>query len=176
MRRILGSLMVLALVLVGGCKDSAEKADGPSAEGAPIRARSFPEIWIDLLAERDRVQAVVSKGTDMWHPECKEVADSATRIDALAAELGQRVAEQLSEGARQRGISELIVYLQVTASTLRENGIAEVVGAMPGLMIALDDILQNLEKRFTPEEIGSESVVTRPGFNPVRPPPPPSPI
>ena len=44
------------------------------------------------------------------------------------------------------------------------------------MMIALDAVLQGIESHLTREELGRESVVTRPGFNPVRPPPPPSPV
>lgn len=176
MRRILGFLTVLALVLGTGCEKPAETADATSTEGEPIKARDLPTIWADLLAQRDRIHAAVSKGTDMWHPDCEEVSAAAAAVDGLSLELGQRVEADLSVEARRRSIHEVISYMQTTASSLRENAIEETIGAMPPHMIALDAILQALENRFTPEEIGSVSVVSRPGFNPIHPPQPPSPI
>jgi hypothetical protein len=59
---------------------------------------------------------------------------------------------------------------------LRGTAIQEIVGEMPNSMIALDAYLRGIEGQFTLAEIGGESVVTHPKFNPIKPPPPPSPI
>jgi hypothetical protein len=176
MRRIVGSLVVLALALGTGCSESDEAAAGASVEGAAVKARSLPEIWADILAQRDRLHAAISKGTEMWHEDCAEVASAAVAFDPLVVELGQRATEQLTAEPRHRGIQELCGYLQATTSMLRSEAIEEKVGVLPGLLISVDALLQGLENHFTREEIGNESVVTRPGFNPVRPPPPPSPV
>ncbi len=171
MRRIVGSLMVLALALGLGCSNSDQ-----TSGGATIQSRPMPAIWADILTQRDLMQAAVSKGTDMWHEDCAQVSAAAAEIDKLAVELNQRVAEEASVADRRKGIENLIGYLQSAASTQRTAAIDEVIGSMPGVMIGIDALLQGLEKHFTRDEIGSESVVTRPGFNPVHPPPPPSPV
>ena len=59
---------------------------------------------------------------------------------------------------------------------MRSAAIEEQVGSLPPMMIGLDALLQGLESNVGTAELGGESVVTRPGFNPVRPPPPPSPV
>ena len=169
MRRILGSLLVLALGSAVGCSKSNETPAGGSAESATVQPRALPAIWADILAQRDRVHAAVSKGTDMWHEDCAEVSSAAAAMDALLVELNRRVAEEPSLEARRRHIDELVGYLQVTSSTLREKAVDEVVGPFPALMIGLDAVLKSVEGAFTSDEIGSESVVTRPGFNTVRP-------
>ena len=112
----------------------------------------------------------------MWHEDCAEVASAAAALDPLAIELSQRVEERVSDEVRRRGIQDLTGYLQTTILRLRSEAIDETIGALPGLMIAMDALLQGLETHFTREEIGNESVVTRPGFNPFHPPPAPSPV
>jgi len=47
---------------------------------------------------------------------------------------------------------------------------------LPGGMIQLDAYLRGLESHFTPEQLGGQSVTTRPGFNPEPPAPPLSPV
>lgn len=175
MLRIAGSLMVLALAFGGGCS-GPDDSGGAAATGGAIEARAVSEIWADILTQRDRVQVAVAKGTEMWHEDCEEVASAAAALDALANELGKRVAETPSFESRRLGLQEVVGYLQVTATTLRTKAVEEIVGDLPAIMIGLDYLLQNMEGAFTREEIGSESIVKRPGFNPVRPPPPPSPV
>jgi hypothetical protein len=176
MRRIFGSLMALALAFGSGCSESDEAAGGASAKGAAIQARSLPAIWADILAQRDRVQAAVSKGTDMWHEDCAEVSSAATVLEALSLELIQGVADLPSVEDRRKSIQTLIGFLQTTIVTLRSDAIDETVGELPGVMIGFDALLQNFENHFTRDEIGSESVTSHPGFNPFYPAPPPSPI
>lgn len=176
MRSIVGLLMALALSLGSGCQESVETESGAGAEGGQIQARSLPVIWLDVLAQRDRIHEAVSKGTDMWHEECAQISSAAVSIDGLALEIRQRIAENPSTEPRFRALADLLGYLQVSAAAFRENAVEEVIGAFPSLMIGLDALLQGIENHFTRDEIGSESVVTRPGFNTVHPPPPPSPV
>ena len=176
MRRILGSLLVLALAFAVGCSKSDETPGGGLGEGATVQARALPAIWAEILTQRDRVHAAVSKGTDMWHEDCAEVSSAAAAMDALVIELNRRVAEEPSLEARRKHIGELVGYLQVTNKALREKAIDEVIGPFPALMIGLDAVLQAVEDVFSRDEIGSESVVTRPGFNTVRPPQVASPV
>ncbi len=116
MRPILGSLVVLALAVGAGCGEPAETPASPSSEGAPIARASYPSIWVDILEQRDRVHAAVSKGTDMWHPECKEVSAGSAAIGALAIEMSQRVDQQLPEDVRRRGVTDDLGYLQQNMS------------------------------------------------------------
>lgn len=176
MRRIVGSLVVLALTLGSGCSKSDKAAGSTSGETATVQARSLPAIWKDILAQRDRAHAAISKDTDMWHEDCAEVSSAAVALDPLVLELSQGAAAQVSDPTRSGAIQQTIGYLQITLVQLRSEAIDETVGDLPGLMIGLDAVLQGLEATFTRDEIGSESVVTRPGFNPVRPPPAPSPV
>ena len=176
MRRIVGSLVVLALTFGTGCSDSDKAGGGASGEGATVQARSLPAIWADILTQRDRVHAAVSKGTDMWHEDCAEVVSAAAALDALALELIQRVTVEPSVEDRRKGILNLLGYFQSAVAALRSAAIDEIVGTLPDVMIGTDALLQGIENTFTRDEIGSESVVTHPGFNPVHPPAMPSPI
>jgi len=74
------------------------------------------------------------------------------------------------------GVESLIGLYQSLLSQLHNHAIQENVGEMPGLMISLDATLRSIENHFSAEEIGTESVATHPNFNPVKPPPPPSPV
>jgi len=176
MRRIVGSLLVLALTFAVGCSKSDDKSGGAPAESATVQARSLPAIWSDVLKQRDRIQVATAKGTDMWHEDCAEVASAAGALDALVVELNRRIAEEPSLEARRRRIDEMVGYLQVTSTTLRSTAVDESIGPFPALMIGFDAVLKGVEDVFTKDEIGSESVVTHPGFNTVRPPLPPSPV
>ena len=172
MRRIVGSLMALALIFATGCSDSEDAA----GEGAVVQARSLPAIWADVLVQRDHVQAATSKGTDMWHEDCAAVSAATAKLDELAVEMLQRVGVMPSVADRRLGIQNLIGNYQGLLAKMRSDAIDEMVGTMPTLMISLDSFLRGIEGHFTPEEIGSESVASRPGFKTIQPPPPPSPI
>jgi hypothetical protein len=176
MRRIVGTLVVLALALGTGCSESSDTPAGAAGGSTTVQARSLAAVWADVLTQRDRIHEAVSKGTDMWHEDCAQVSAATASLDSLAVELGKSVAVLPEGEARRTGVELLLGYLQATTSTMRAAAIEEQVGSLPGMMIGLDALLQGIESHLTPEELGSQSVVTRPGFNPVRPPPPPSPI
>jgi uncharacterized protein YbjT (DUF2867 family) len=176
MPRIVPSLLLLALTLAIGCSDSKQAAGGASGDGATVQGRGLPVIWADLLKERDRLHAAVSKETEMWHEDCAEVAAAAAALDALTRELLARIAQEPSVEDRRKAFENLIGYFQATTQALRAAGIDERVGDMPSLMVGTDALLQGIENQFTRAEIGSDSVVTHPGFNPVHPPPSESPI
>ena len=176
MGRIVGTLVVLALALGSGCSKSDQAAGGAADASTTVQARSMPLIWLDILAQRDRIYAAVSKGTDMWHEDCAQVSSAAAALDPLAIEFGRSVAVFPSGDTRRTGVELLLGYLQATTSTLRAAAIEEQVGSLPAMMIGLDALLQGIESSLGNAELGGESVVTRPGFNPERPPPPPSPI
>ena len=66
MKRIAGSLVVLALVFAAGaCSDSN---DGTGKIGT-VAARELPTVYGDILTQRDRAQKAIAKGTEMWHEE-----------------------------------------------------------------------------------------------------------
>ncbi len=176
MRRIAGTLLVVVLGLGSGCSDSEPTAGGAPPASTTVQPRSVPEVWADILAQRDRIQAAVSKGTDMWHEDCAEVSSASAAIDPLAVELGKSVAALPKIDYRRNGVDLLLGYLLSTTATIRSTAVDEQVGALPAMMIGLDALLQGIESHLTREELGPESVVTRPGFNPVRPAPRPSPV
>ena len=176
MRRMLGTLLVVALAFGSGCSDSDPAAGGAASESASVQPRALPLIWLDILAQRDRIQAATSKGTDMWHEECAQVSSAAAALDPLAVEFGKSVAVFPAADPRRIGAELLLGYLLATSSTMRSAAIEEQVGSLPAMTIGLDALLQGLESSVGTGELGGESVVTRPGFNPVHPPPPPSPI
>jgi hypothetical protein len=173
MHRIVGTLVVVALAFGSGCSDS-DPAEG--GESATVQARSMSEVWLDMLVQRDRIHAATSKGTDMWHEDCAEVSAAAAALDPLLVEFGKSVQVIPVGDERRIGAELLLGYLQATSSTMRSAAIEEQVGSLPGMMIGLDALLQGLEASVGTAELGGVSVATRPGFNPVRPPPPPSPI
>jgi len=176
MRRTFGTLLVVVLAFGSGCSDSDPAAGGASGESTTVQPRSLPLIWLDILAQRDRIQAATAKGTDMWHEDCAQVSSAAAALDPLAVEFGKSVAVFPAADPRRIGAELLLGYLLATSSTMRSAAIEEQVGSLPAMMIGLDALLQGLESNVGTAELGGESVVTRPGFNPVRPPPPPSPI
>lgn len=176
MHRIVGTLVVVALALCSGCSDSDPAAGGAAGESATVQARSLPEVWLDILAQRDRIQAATSKGTDMWHDDCAQVSAAAAALDPLLVEFGKSVQVIPAGDERRTGAELLLGYLQATSATMRSAAIEEQVGSLPGMMIGLDALLQGLEASVGTAELGGVSVATRPGFNPTRPPPPPSPI
>ncbi len=175
MRWMVGALVVAALAL-GGCSDSGTTGGEPAAAVSTVQPRSVAVVWADILGQRDQIYSAVSKGTDMWHEDCAQVSAAAAAMDALAVELGKSIVVIPSSDPRRGGVELLLGYLQTTTSSLRSAAIEEHVGSLPAMMIGLDALLQGIESHLTREELGAESVVKRPGFNPVRPPPPPSPI
>ncbi len=176
MRRIVGSLLLLAMTLCIGCSSSDDVATVSGGEASTVQPRSVPEIWADMLGKRDRLQAAISKGTEMWHEDCAEVASAAAALDTLTIELNRRIAEEPGLQAQRKSIQQLVGYFLTTVMAVRTEAIDEAVGALPRLMISVDSLLQTLEARIPRELLGSESVATRPGFNPFAPPPPPSPV
>ena len=175
MRRMIGTLLLAALAL-GGCSDSEPGAAEGAIPGATVQPRKLSLVWLDILDQRDRIYAAVSKGTDMWHEDCAQVSAAAAVLDKLAVELGGSLGVIPAGDPRRGGVELMLGYLQTTAHSLRSAAIEEEVGALPATMIGLDALLQGIESHLTPEEIGHQSVTKRPGFNPVRPPPKASPI
>jgi hypothetical protein len=174
MNRIAAAALVIALCFGTGCSDKDE-ATG-AADKTTIQAREVPVIWSEILAERDVIQAAVAKKHEMWHEDCAAVAKAATRLETLTAEMLARVGQMTGLGVRRNGIVPLLGSIEILLTKLRTSAVQETVGDMPALMIALDAYLSGLENHFMPEEIGDDRVVTRPGFNPNAPPPPPSPV
>ncbi len=166
-----GSLVALALVAGSGCSSGEQ-----GATTATLEPRELSAIYADILTQRDRAQKAIAKGTAMWHDDCAEVSAAAGQLEALITELQRRAAAMPEIGERMRGIDSHIGLTLGVIANLRENAVGEVVGMLPGAMIQLDAFLRSLEAFFTPEQIGTESVTARPGFNPNPPPPPPSPI
>ena len=175
MRRIFGTLVALALALGSGCSDSGQPGEDASAS-TTVQPRTISVIWVDILAQRDLIYGAISKGTDMWHEDCAQVSAAAAAIDPLAVELGKSLYVIPAKDPRRGGVELLLGYLLTTTAQIRTAAVDEQVAPLPGMMIGLDALLQGIESHLTREELGSQSVVTRPGFNTVRPPPMPSPI
>jgi len=176
MLRFVGPLVALALVFVTGCSGSDDAGGSATGAGASVGARNLPEIWADVLKQRDLIQVAISKGHEMWHEDCAAVSSGAGRLDELAVEMLERTRQMPSVEDRRRGIESVMGHFQAVISQMRNEALQENVGEMPGMIISLDAFLRGIENHFTPEEIGSDSVATHPNFNPVRPPPPPSPV
>jgi hypothetical protein len=176
MSRIAGSLLVVVLGLGSGCSDSEPTASDAPPASSTVQARSVPVVWADILAQRDRIQVAVSKGADMWHEECAEVSSAAAALDPLFVEFGKSVAALPGMDYRLNGVELLLGYLLATSATIRSAAVEEQVGVLPGMMNGLDALLHGTESHLKREELGPESVVTRPGFNPTLSPPPPSPV
>jgi hypothetical protein len=176
MQRITAAVLALALCLGAGCSGSESEKTGSAADGSTIQARELSALWADILAQRDRIQVATAKKHQMWHEECAEVSSAAAELEKLATEMNARVAEMPSLGERRNGVLSLVENFEGLIEKLRVAAIHEVVGELPGMMISLDAYLRGLEGHFTPQEIGSESVANRPGFNPVQLPSAASPI
>lgn len=174
MPRSAATVLALALTIFAGCSGS-DDANG-SADKTTIQARELPVIWAEVLIERDRIQAATAKGYDMWHDDCATVAAAASRLDTLATEMAQRVSEIPTLGDRRNGIQNLLGTFGAVINGLRTSAMQETVGDLPKLMLSLDAFLRGLEGHFTPDEIGSESVSTHPGFDPLLRKPAISPI
>ena len=174
MQRITAALLVLAISIGTGCSRS-DDATG-SVASSTIQARELPAIWADVLVERDRIQAATAKEHEMWHEDCATVADAAAKLEGLATEMALQIAVMPTIADRRVGIQRQMGNYQGLLRQLRGTAIQEIVGEMPNSMIALDAYLRGIEGQFTLAEIGGESVVTHPKFNPIKPPPPPSPI
>lgn len=175
MRRTAGSLatplIVLALIAGTGCSGSEE-----GAKTATVQPRSAAAAYGDILAQRDRAQKAISKGTEMWHEDCAEVAGASAQLESLLTELQQRASETPALAGQQAGIHSHIGLTLGVVAQMRENAVQEIVGMLPGSMIQLDSFLRGLESYFPPDQLGGQSVTTRPGFNPNPPPPPLSPV
>lgn len=176
MRRITAAILALSLCLTAGCWRSDSEKSGSAADADTVQARELSAIWADILTQRDRIQAATAKKHEMWHEECAAVSSAAAELEKLATEMNGRIARMSALGERKNGIQSVVGNLEGLIEKLRSAAIHEVVGEMPNLMISLDASLRGLEGHFTPQEIGGESVANRPGFNPVQPPPPASPI
>lgn len=176
MHRIVGALVVVALAFGSGCSDSDPAAGSAPAESTTVKPRSLPEVWLDILVQRDRIQSAVAKGTDMWHEDCAQVSAASAALDGLAVEFGKSVAVFPAGDQRRIGAELLMGYLQQTSATLRTTAIEEQIGSLPGMLIGLDALLKGIEATVGTADLGGVSAATRPGFNPVRPPAPPSPI
>jgi hypothetical protein len=172
MLRFAVSLLALALIVGTGCSRSDDAAKG----AAGVQARNLPEIWADILKQRDLMEVAVSKGTDMWHEDCAAVAKVAVKLDELAIEMRERTRQMTSIEDRRRNVDTVLGVFQSLISQIHNHATQENVGEMSNLIISLDAVLRGVENNFSADEIGSESVATHPHFNPVKPPPPPSPI
>lgn len=172
MKRIAASLVLLALALGAGCSGSGDE----SKKSETIEAREVPAIYADILAQRDLIHAAISKGTAMWHEDCAQVVAAANELNDLFLELQKRAATLPSLDERRRGFESHAGLTLGLVATMEERARGEIVGALPALMIELDRFLLGLEHYFTPEQLGGRAVAQQPGFNPNRPPPPPSPI
>ena len=172
MRRIAGSWIVLGLILTAGCSGSGEKG---GAAGV-VQARELPAIYGDILTQRDRIQKAIGKSPDMWHEDCAEVAAGASELENLLTELMQRTTQMPELGEAATGVQSHVGLTLGVIAAMRDNAIQEIVGMLPGSMIQLDAYLRGLESHFTPEQLGGQSVTTRPNFNPEPPPPALSPV
>lgn len=172
MKRIAGSLVVLALVAATGCSRSSE--DG--ARPASVQARDIRAIYADILAQRDRVRKATSKGTEMWHEDCAEVSAAAAELETLLAELQQRAAATPELAGQMTGLESHVGLTLGVLTSLRDNAAQEVVGMLPPSANQLDAYLRGLESHFTPEQLGGESIENRPGFDPSPPAAPLSPV
>jgi hypothetical protein len=171
MKRIAGSLVVLGLFFAG-CSGSGEEA----AKSGVVEPRELSVIYGDVLKQRDRIEKAIGKGSEMWHEDCAEVASASAELETLMTEVLMRATQMPELGEAIRGVESHVGLTMGVIANLRETAVQEVVGMLPGGMIQLDAFLRGLETHFTPEQLGGQSVTTRPNFNPEPPAPPHSPV
>jgi hypothetical protein len=158
--RLALSLGLVAALAAAGCSRSGEEPKKPSA------VRPLSAIWPEVLAQRDTMQDILGKELeDVTHDDCSALGAAARRVDELTGEILSYVptTPDQSEG-RLRAVGDVIIQMQGVTSKIRESALAEAPGQWIQLRYPLDQVLRAVESYFTPEELGGQSVATRPDF------------
>lgn len=163
--------LALAAAFAGACSRSEQ-------ESRPGAARSLSAIWTDVLAQRDAIQTLMNKPLeDVTHEDCSALGDAARKLDGYMNELrGAVAAKSEKDEGRLRAIGDVILRMQSTTSQIRESALAEAPGAWAQLRYPFDQTVRSVETYFSADELGGQSVLTRPNFETKPIPPPPSPI
>jgi hypothetical protein len=163
----------LVAALGGGCSRSRDSKPPAGAGG-----RSLAAIWTDMLAQRDAMHLLFVKDLELvTHEDCAAVGASARRMDELTTELVNRLGgtSAQTEG-RLRAIGETVSRLSAVISKVRETALAETPGAWFVLRYPVDQSLKEMERYFSADDLGNQSVTARPDFENEPPPVPLSPI
>lgn len=175
-RRSLTARLALSLGLVAalaaGCSRSEDAAQKPSS------ARPLSQVWADVLAQRDIMQTLMGKALEeVTHEDCAALGAAARRIDQLTEDLAATVPAlpEQSEG-QLRATGDAIMQLKGAMAKIRESALAEAPGQWVHLRFPLDRALRVLESYFPPEQLGPDSVTSRPNYESKPQPPPLSPI
>lgn len=108
MRRLIGSMAMLAAGLVAGCSDAADDAASEAAacelEAVSASASGCPRAWVDANVRANQVQAIGTHNSfKQWisDPELEMIRE-VNAEGALSLEYGRpALSEQLDAGARQ---------------------------------------------------------------------------
>jgi hypothetical protein len=157
--RLALSLSLLAAFAVG-CSRSQHEAK-KTTDVRPMSA-----IWPEVLAQRDKMQDLMAKPLEeVRHEDCAALGSAARRVDELTADILSTVptmADQ-TEG-KLRALGDVIIQMQGATAKIRESALAEAPGQWIGLRFPLDQSLRAVESYFTAEELGGQSVASRPNF------------
>jgi len=170
-RRLAVSLAVALALVAGGCSRSNQ---GKPAQGdAPL-----PKIWGEILDQRDAIHRVfMIELEDVSHQDCADLSAAARHLDALTGELTGAIARMPNaDSGKLRAVSDAVSRLSSVTNKIREQALAEAPGAFPEQRFPLDYALRDIERFFTVEDLGGQSVTARPGFETEPLPAPLSPI
>jgi hypothetical protein len=159
------SLSLAAVVFAGSaCRKPKETASGPTR---PVAA-----VWADVLAQRDAIHGIMVKELEaVTHQDCADLGADARKLDGLVTELTAAVsADKTQTEGHLRAVGDVLNRVSASVQKIRESALAEAPGMWVKLRFPFDQALRDVETYFSPEQLGGESVVRRPGFE-VTPPP-----
>jgi hypothetical protein len=172
-RRLVLSLAA-ALVLVtglGGCSRSNQSK--PAAADA-----SLSKIWAEILDQRDAIHRVfMIELEDVTHQDCADLGAAARQMNSLMGDFTGAIGRMPNaDSGKLRAVSDAISRLSSVTNRIREQALAEAPGAFPEQRYPLDFCLRDIERYFTADDLGGQSVASRPGFETEPLPAPLSPI
>jgi len=174
-RRVARSLAVsLALAALLAASSACHKAK----EAGAAAPRSTAAVWADILTARDAMHAIMAKPLeDVTHADCTELGVEARKFDGLMGELTAAVAadKNQTEG-HLRAVGDVLGLTNQVLAKIRESATGEMPGMWEKLRFPFDQALHSVEAYFTPDQLGGQSVVQRPGFEAKPQPAAPSPI
>lgn len=139
--------------------------------------RTVGMVWGEMLDQRDKIHEIFIKEPEaVTHQDCTDLGIAARRMDELYSELAGIIGGQSgsSDEGRLRALGDAIGRMSSVIARIRESALAEAPGIWPGLRYPLDQTMRSVESYFSAEELNSQSVVNRPGFEATPPPDAPS--
>jgi len=131
-----------------------------------------------VLNQRDAIHAIMVKELEaVTHQDCADLGADGRQVDALLTELTAAIAaDKTQTEGHLRALGDVLTRVSQAVQKIRESALAEAPGMWVKLRFPFDQSLRDVETYFTPEQLGGESVVRRPGFETTPPPAGLSPI